>query len=406
MIKSIVIIGAGLAGITAARTLRSEGYKGRIHMIGAERVIGYDRPSLSKSVLSGKDPLPPPLIDSSWYDEAQIDLRLGDLISEIDIENATVRFQSGDDLIAYDRLLIATGSNARHMPVEGIDLEGVFYLRGSTDSLALREAMHPGRSLVVVGGGLIGCEVATTARDAGLDVTILEAGDELLLRVLGRETGEWCRIQLEKLGIKVELNTLVSSFQGDESVEAVICADGSSLLCDLVLISIGAEPADELARDAGLSCDRGVVVDASGKTSCQNIFAAGDVASWPLVTGERRSLETYINSQKQAEIAANSMLDSPSLFPQISSSWTEIAGHRIQMSGDIDGPGELVLRGNWQDDGPLILFRFFESRINAVIAINTPKNFSLACRIMTSGMQISERELRDASVNFRDLLKK
>lgn len=406
MIKSIVIIGAGLAGITAARTLRSEGYKGRIHMIGAERVIGYDRPSLSKSVLSGKDPLPPPLIDPSWYEEAQIDLRLGDLISEIDIENATVRFQSSDDLIAYDRLLIATGSNARHMPVEGSDLEGVFYLRGSTDSLALREAMHPGRSLVVVGGGLIGCEVATTAREAGLDVTILEAGDELLLRVLGREAGKWCRTQLEELGIKVELNTLVSSFAGEEYVDSVVCSDGSTLLCDLVLISIGAEPADELARNAGLHCDRGVVVDASGKTSCKNVFAAGDVASWPLVAGGRRSLETYINSQKQAEIAARSMLGSSSLFPQIPSSWTEIAGYRLQMSGDINSPGELVIRGDWQNDEPFLLFRIFESRIYAVIAINTPKDFSLACRIMTSGIDISEEALKDVSVNLRNLLKK
>lgn len=406
MITSIVIIGTGLAALTAARKLRLEGYEGRIHMIGNELVNAYDRPSLSKTVLSGKDQLPPDLVDPSWYETAKIDLYLGKTIAEIDTKSSTVLFESNDAPIAYDRLLIATGSRSRFMSVEGSELDGVFYLRDYAESLALREVMLPGKSLLIVGGGLIGCEVATTAREAGLDVTILETADELLLRVLGRETGAWCRSQLERLGITVKLNSQVSHFEGNGVVDGVVCADGCSISCDLVLVSIGAEPEDEVACDAGLNCDRGIIVDSVGQTSCTNIYAAGDVALWPCANGGSRSFQTYINSQKQAEIAAHSMLGTPLLSPQISSSWTEIAGHRIQMLGDIDGQGELVARGDWQDDNPLVLFRVFECRIEAVIAINTPKDFSIASRILTSKISVSTSELQDISINLRDLLKK
>ena len=407
MISSIVIIGAGLAGLTAARTLRSEGYEGQINFIGDELFKAYDRPSLSKAVLLGKEEFPPSLVDDSWYETAQIDLHLGEPVSEIDPKNRVVTLGEGAVSIPYDRLLIASGSRARYAAIEGGGLEGVFYLRDGADSVALRQVMTPEKSLVIVGGGLIGCEVATTACSLGLDVTILEAADELLLRVLGRETGAWCRSQLEGIGVKVKLNAHVSCFEGKQSIRGVVCADGSNLMCDLVLVSVGAVPADALARDAGLDCERGIKVDAEGKTSCTDIFAAGDVALWPSENGGRRSFQTYINSQKQAEIAARAMLNIPSGSPssaQISSSWTEIAGHRLQMLGDIDGPGELVVRGDWRDES-LILFRHYDDQIEAVIAINLPKDFSVASRFLTSKVPVFVDQLQDAAINLRVLLK-
>ena len=404
MISSVVIIGAGLAGVTAARTLRSEGYEGRIHLIGKEFTNAYDRPSLSKSVLSGKHELPPSLVDSSWYEKAKIDLHLGESVSNIDYKNQTVQLESCGSLIKYDRLLLATGSHARKSIIEGVDLDGVFYLRNLGESLNMREAIHPGKSLVIIGGGLIGCEVATTARLAGLDVTILETANELLWRVLGRETGAWCRSQLEKLGIKVGLNSEVSQIEGNHSVSEVICADGNRFPCDLVLISIGAEPTDALACTTGIDCDRGIKVDSSGKTSHKNIYAAGDVALWPSFKGRNRSFQTYINSQKQAEIVACSMLGTAFESPQISSSWTEIAGHRIQMLGDIEGQGEQVIRGEWSDTCSLCLFRIYDDRIEAVIAINMPKEYSIASRLLTSGVRVSKKEIQDTSINLRSLL--
>lgn len=284
MIETIAIVGAGLAGTTAARALRAQGYSGRIHLIGDEPRHAYDRTTLSKAVLKGEQPEPPAILDAAWYESADLDLQLGRRVSGLDVANRKIQFESGPAL-AYDRLLLATGARPRRVAIPGSDLAGIHALRDLTDSEALRKALHPGQSLVIVGGGLIGCEVATTARKVGVDVTILEAGDELLLRVLGHRTGSWCRIELERMGVRVARNAQASRFEGEGQVRAVVCADGRQVAADVVLVSIGAEPADQLARAAGIACGRGVLVDATGASSCPEVFAAGDVAAWPLRQG-------------------------------------------------------------------------------------------------------------------------
>lgn len=404
MIKTIVIIGAGLTGAMAARSLRAQGYAGRIHLIGDESQQAYDRTTLSKAVLTGEQAEPPAIMDASWYASANVDVQLGRRVSGLDVGNRQVRFESGAPLV-YDRLLLATGARARHVAIPGGELAGVHTLRNRADSLALRQALQPGQSLVIVGGGLIGCEVATTARKAGVEVTILEAGDELLLRVLGHKTGAWCRTELERLGVQVERNAQASRFEGEGRVRAVVCADGRRVAADAVLVSIGADPADELARAAGISCARGVLVDATGASSCPEVFAAGDVAAWPLRGGGQRSLETYLNSQAQADTAAAAMLGKPVPVLQVPTSWTEIAGHRIQMIGDAEGPGEIVLRGDARNGQPLVLFRLLDGRVEAATAINAAKEFSVATRLVGARVSVSAGQLQDAGLNLRDLLK-
>ena len=404
MIKSIVIIGAGLAGATAAQSLRAKGYQGQIHLVGEEADVAYDRPSLSKDVLAGKLVEPPVIMDPFWYTSANIDLHLGVRVTGIDVVRRQVFFESGNPL-AYDRLLLATGVRARRMAIMGCELAGIHPLRDSTDSIALRQELEPGKSLVIIGGGLIGCEVATTACKAGIKVTILEAGDELLLRVLGPKVGAWCRAELELMGVRVELNAQASHFEGKGNVGAVVCADGRRVVADVVLISIGAEPADELARAAGIACGRGVLVDATGTSSCPEVFAAGDVAAWPLRAGGQRSLETYLNSHMQAETAAAAMLGNPVPAPQVPTSWTEIAGHRIQMIGDFEGPGEVVLRGDVQNGQPLVLFRLLDGNVEAVTAINAVKEYSIATRLVIGRVPVSAKQLQDANFNLRELLK-
>ena len=403
-IDTIAIVGAGLTGAMAARALRAQGYAGRIHLIGDEPRQAYDRTTLSKTVLTGEQPGPPAIMDDSWYASANVDVQLGRRVSRLDVASRQIQFQSGAAL-AYDRLLLDTGARARRVAVRGCDLAGVHTLRDFADILALRRALHPGQSLVIVGGGLIGCEVATTARKAGVKVTILEAGDELLLRVLGHRTGAWCRAELERLGVQVERNAQAACFEGEGRVRAVVCADGRRVAADLVLVSIGADPADELARAAGIACARGVLVDATGASSCPQVFAAGDVAAWPLRGGGQRSLETYLNSQAQAETAASAMLGKPVPAPQVPTSWTEIAGHRIQMIGDAEGPGEVVLRGDAQNGQPLVLFRLRNGCVEAATAIDAPKEFSVATRLVGARVPVCAGQLQDAGVNLRDLLK-
>nr|ART38943.1 H465 [uncultured bacterium] len=404
MIETIAIIGAGLTGATAARALRAQGYAGRIHLIGDESRQAYDRTTLSKAVLKGEQPEPPAILDSSWYASANVDVQLGRRVSCLDVTGRQIQFESGAPL-AYDRLLLATGARARRVVIRGCDLAGIHTLRDLADSLALRQALQPGQSLVIVGGGLIGCEVATTARKLGVEVTILEAGDELLVRVLGHRTGAWCRTELERLGVQVERNAQASRFEGEGRVRAVVCADGRQVAADLVLVSIGADPADELARAAGIACARGVLVDGAGASSCPEVFAAGDVAAWPLRGGGQRSLETYLNSQAQAEVAAGALLGKPVPAPQVPTSWTEIAGHRIQMIGDAEGPGEVILRGDAQNGQPLVLFRLRDGRVEAATAINAAKEFSVASRLVGARAAVSAAQLQDAGLNLRDLLK-
>lgn len=403
-IDTIAIIGAGLTGAMAARALRAQGYAGRIHLIGDEPRQAYDRTTLSKTVLTGEQPEPPAIMDDAWYASANVDVQLGRRVSRLDVASRQIQFESGAAL-AYDRLLLATGARARRVAVRGCDLAGVHTLRDFADSLALRHALQTGQSLVIVGGGLIGCEVATTARKAGVKVTILEAGDELLLRVLGHRTGAWCRAELERLGVQVERNAQAACFEGEGRVRAVVCADGRRVAADLVLVSIGADPADELARAAGIACARGVLVDATGASSCPQVFAAGDVAAWPLRGGGQRSLETYLNSQAQAETAASAMLGQPVPVLQVPTSWTEIAGHRIQMIGDAEGPGEIVLRGDAQNGQPLVLFRLRNGCVEAATAIDAPREFSVATRLVGARVPVCAGQLQDAGVNLRDLLK-
>lgn len=403
-IDTIAIIGAGLTGAMAARALRAQGYAGCIHLIGDEPRQAYDRTTLSKTVLTGEQPEPPAIMDDSWYASANVDVQLGRRVSRLDVASRQIQFESGAAL-AYDRLLLATGARARRVAVRGCDLAGVHALRDFADSLALRQALQTGQSLVIVGGGLIGCEVATTARKAGVKVTILEAGDELLLRVLGHRTGAWCRAELERLGVQVERNAQAACFEGEGRVRAVVCADGRRVAADLVLVSIGADPADELARAAGIACARGVLVDATGASSCPQVFAAGDVAAWPLRGGGQRSLETYLNSQAQAEAAASAMLGQPVPVLQVPTSWTEIAGHRIQMIGDAEGPGEVVLRGDAQNGQALVLFRLRNGCVEAATAIDAPKEFSVATRLVGARVPVCAGQLQDAGVNLRDLLK-
>ena len=377
MVDHVAIIGSGVAGVTTAQILRAEGYEGRISLIGDEAHLPYDRPSLSKAVLGGDLAQPPPLAARDWYEEARIDLIFGRTATSLDTAKREIRLDDGTTLTA-GVIVAAMGSRARGCSLAGADLAGVATLRTLDDVDRLRRDWTPGMRLVVMGGGLIGCEVATTARKLGLDVTILEASDELLVRVLGRRVGAWIAQLVEQ---RIE----------NRRFDA-----------DAALICIGAEPADRLAREAGLICERGIVVDGRGATRAEGIFAVGDVASWPLRDGGRRSLETYLNAQRQAVAVAASILGKNEAAPQTPVSWTEIAGHRMQIGGDIEGPGEIVARGTL-GAGPALLFRLQDGKVRAVVAVDAPRDFAVAIKLVEWEAHIPPEALEDSNMSLRDL---
>lgn len=403
MIDTIAIIGSGLAGVGAARALRTDGYDGRLFLIGDETHHPYDRPSLSKEVLASTVESPPVLVERDWLSDHAVELVAGDGVTSIDGDSRRMHFASGTTLVA-DRILLATGARSRSLSIPGSELRGIHSLRSLDDARRLQADLRPGKSLVVVGGGLIGCEVASTARAAGVHVTIIEVASELMQRVMDPITARWCRLALEREGVDVLLSTGVTAFEGAHQIQSVICNDGRHIAADLVLVSIGAEPSTELGAMAGLRCDRGIIVDATGATDHPDIFAAGDAASWPLVGGGRRSFETYLNAQAQATVAAQAILGKSVPSPQTPLSWTRLVSHHLQMVGDMAGPGQMVLRGDPATDA-FLAFRVSDERVAACVSANTPKDFAVARRLVDTQARVDPVLLGDTATGLRDLLK-
>ena len=403
MTQSVCIVGGALAGGTAAVTLRQMGFDGELFLISDEINADYDRPSLSKSVLCGQQECPPPLFESGWIESNRIELLPSTRVDKLHTDAGELVLSNGSTLRA-DKILLCTGSRARMPEIGGIARPGVFSLRTDLDSIAIRSSISTGSEVVIIGGGLIGCEVATSLVKLGCKVTVVESAPALLLRVLG-EVGNWMHSRLATLGVTVLLNSQVTSIEGNGHVTGVQLASGDKLSADVILVAIGAEPNAQLAVQAGLVCERGIVVDARGVTSNENILAAGDVASWPIRGGGRRSLETYLNSQAQAQIAAAAILGRAEPAEQVPNSWTEIAGHRLQMAGDIVGPGEILHRGA-VGEGPSLAFRIREGRTEAVIAIDAAADFGVAKRMIDDQSSVLPDELRDQTIRLRDIHKK
>lgn len=401
-IGSVGIVGTGLAGVTVAQALRRNGFEGRIVLFGDEPHHAYDRPSLSKAALVDSLAVPIPICEDNWQAVHRVELRTTAVTGIDPLAGEII----GSDAVVtrVDRIVLATGARANTLGIPGVECEGVLTLRTWQDMEALRARLGPDVRLAIIGGGLIGCEVATSARKLGCDVTLFEAAPELLERVLGRDIGGLCREGLERLGVKVIVGAQVAAIEGGVEVAGVRCADGHVELADVVLCCVGGTPADELARAAGVACDRGVTVNAVGRSSADRLFAVGDAASWPLVSGSRRSLETYLNAQAQAECVARALVGDESPQPQLPKGWTDIAGRKIQIVGDMGGPGSVVSRR--LPDAELRFLIDTDGSLRGALAVDAPGDFAAAMRLVDRGARPDADELADPDVSLRDLVKK
>jgi 3-phenylpropionate/trans-cinnamate dioxygenase ferredoxin reductase subunit len=306
---TFVIVGASLAGAKAAETLRTTGFEGRVVLVGAEDDRPYERPPLSKDYLRGELERSRVYVhDEGYYAEHDIELRLGRSAVSLDPSGRQVTLDDGERL-RFDRLLITTGAEPRHFSVPGGRLGGVLELRTVGDSDALRDRLDPGARMVVVGGGWIGSEVAASARERGLDVTVIAPEAVPLERVLGPEAGAVYRDLHAEHGVRMLLGTGVEAFEGRKVVERIRTSDGRTLECDVVVTGVGVEPRTALAAQAGIAVDNGIIVDAHLETSVPGIFAAGDVANahHPFY-GERIRVEHWANALNQGPVAARAML--------------------------------------------------------------------------------------------------
>jgi 3-phenylpropionate/trans-cinnamate dioxygenase ferredoxin reductase subunit len=336
-VSAFVIVGGGLAGAKAAEALREQGYDGDLVLIGDEQLPPYERPPLSKGYLAGNDAWDGAVVHpESWYAEHGIDLRLGTRVTALRPSDHVVELDGTD--LSYDKLLLATGSTPRHLPGD----DELLHLRRRGDSDAIRARFGQGR-MVIVGGGWIGLEVAATARQAGTDVTVLEAADQPLSAQLGPELGRDFAALHREHGVELHTGVSVDEVRPD----GVRLADGTVIDAASVLIAIGARPDTALAAAAGLAVDNGVLVDASLRTSDPDIYAAGDIANAEHPFLQRRiRVEHWANALNQPATAAAAMLGRPASYDELPYFYTDQYDLGMEYVGLPDADAEVVIRGD------------------------------------------------------------
>ena len=378
MLGRVVVVGASLAGLRAAETLRSEGFDGEVVLIGAETQLPYDRPPLSKRVLSGE--WEPDRIalrkPDSWYD-LRFDLRLGVRASALDVEGRRVELADGSH-VAYDGLIIATGATPRTLPMVASHVEGLHVLRTLDDSLALRERFAREPKVVVVGAGFIGSEVAACANGYGLDVTVVEALPVPLVRGLGPEMGRICAELHADHGVPVRLGVGVEDVEiAGGAVVGVRLADGTRLEADVVVVGVGVAPETRWLEGSGLELRDGVVCDAFCAAGPPGVYAAGDLARWPHeLYGEQVRIEHWTNAAEQGAAAARNLLAGPgngTPFAPVPFVWSDQYKDRIQILGRVrgDDPVEVVL-GSTQERKFVALYHH-DGIVSAALGLNLPK---------------------------------
>jgi 3-phenylpropionate/trans-cinnamate dioxygenase ferredoxin reductase subunit len=399
---NIVIVGAGQAGGWAAKTLRAEGYAGRIVLVGAERHPSHERPPLSKAVLSGDAaPETTHLFKPEEHAALDLDFRASVRATGIDRAARRVALSSGESL-AYDKLILTTGGTARRLPVPGGDSPRVLYLRTIEDSLAIRATLGPGKRLVVIGGGWIGLEVAATARKLGASVIVVEGLDRLCARTVPPAISAFLRARHEREGVDIRLGTGVKAIE-DGGTLVVRLADGSALEADTVVAGIGLEPDVALAREAGLTVDNGIIVDEQCRTSDPDIFAAGDCANTPLpCLGRRVRLESWSNAQNQAIVAAKAALDQDVRYDELPWFWSDQYDVNLQLLGLPARWTEPVVRGD-PASGSFSQFYLDGDRIVAIVAVNAPRDLRAAKKLVQTRKAVSAASLADPAVQLQRL---
>lgn len=401
--QRVVIIGAGQAGGQAAYSLRLGGYEGAITIIGEEPQPPYQRPPLSKAYFKGEleaDRLY--LKPLEYYAEHQIELLTGVRATRIDLDARNVELDSGA-AVKWDRLVIATGSRPRRLPVEGAELAGVLELRTLSDVDQLKAAAHADARLVVVGAGYIGLEAAAVASQLKMKVTVLEAMPQVLSRVAGPEIGQFYNRIHRAAGVDIRTGARLQGFVGAGHVTGVTVEGGEVIPADLVLVGVGVLPNMELAADAGLVCGNGIVVDEQMRTSDPNVYAIGDVAWRPLVHyGREGRLESVHNAIEGGKIVAASILGAPMPNLEVPWFWSDQYDLKLQTAGLWTGADERIVRGDPQTRS-FAVFYLKEGRVIAVDAVNAAPEYIVGKKLVAAQATVAPGELADKSISMKDI---
>ncbi|MGH8443624.1 MAG: NAD(P)/FAD-dependent oxidoreductase [Solimonas sp.] len=400
----VVIVGAGQAGGELASALRQQGYTGSIVLLGDEPYVPYRRPPLSKTFLSGDATLESLFIKTeAVYEKHQIDCRFGIGVESVDRTAKRLRLYDGTTL-EYGKLALTTGGRPRRLSLPGANHANVHYVRTIADIIALKAQFEAGKKLVIIGGGYIGLEAASVGIKKGLDVTVVEALPRVLARVTAPEISAFYERIHRGRGVKLHTGVGVHGFEGQNSVEAVVLADGTRLAADIVIAGIGLIPNTELAEAAGLAIDNGIVVDRFAQTSDPDIYAAGDCTNHENLFFDRRMrLESVPNAMEQGRVAAAAIAGKPVPYNAVPWFWSDQYELKLQMVGLSQGYEQLVIRGELNGES----FSAFYLKDGVVIsadAVNRPQEFMVAKKLVADRIKVDAAQLADETFILKTLI--
>jgi 3-phenylpropionate/trans-cinnamate dioxygenase ferredoxin reductase component len=401
MMTSVVIVGTGQAGFQAASSLRQGGFEGDVTLVGEEPQLPYQRPPLSKAFLKGEgDPGEVHLRPETFFGSKDIGLVSGDRAERVDREARTVELASGR-VLAYDHLVLATGSRPRPLPVPGSDLDGVLELRTVADAQVLRERLAGGPRLVVIGGGFIGLELAASAREKGAEVTVVEALDRTMARAVTPETSAHFAALHAEHGATIRHDATVARINGNGAVSGVELGDGTKLDADVVVIGVGVVPNVELAEESGLMVRDGIVVDETLRTADPAVWAIGDCASYPSAhVGHLVRLESVQNATDHGRAVAAAIMGEPAPYDALPWFWSDQHSRKLQIAGLPHGHDSTVVRGDPRSEA-FSVFCFAGDRLVCVESVNRMPDHMAARKLLTARRTIAPVDAADEAFDLK-----
>lgn len=399
---TVVIIGAGQAGFQAASSLRDEKFAGRIILIGDEPHLPYQRPPLSKAALEPRARSAALLLrPAKFFDDRMIEVRSSEHVVAIDRSNGLVKLRSGESL-RYDHLVFATGTRNRRLTIPGADLDGVSYLRTMSDAEFFGARLERAKNLVVIGAGFIGLEVAAVARKRDIATTILDVASRPMARAVSSVMSDYFHGLHLRNGASVHMNVGVTAIDGaDGQVTGVRLDTGERLAADIVLVGIGVIPNVELAADAGLSINNGIVVDEFLTTDDPDISAIGDCASFPFGAGGMLTrLESVQNATDQGRVLAAKIVGRPVHYASVPWFWSDQGDVKLQIAGLTAGHDEVLLAGE-PDEGRFSVFCFREKVLVGIESVNRPADHMAGRRLLKHGVRLSPEDVTAAQFDVK-----
>ena len=402
--RTFVIVGGSLTGATAAATLRSEGFDGRVVLVGAEPLPPYERPALSKEFLRGEQPLEEQYVrPEQWYPDHEVELRLGARAVQLDVHDRAVVLAGGERM-AFDALLVATGSRNRKLDVPGVSLPGVYDLRTAADAERIVGAAADGARVVSVGMGFIGAEVAASMRMLGHDVTVVEVFETTLYRVLGPEIGRALEAMHRDHQVRMLFNEAVASFEGDGRLEAVVTSGGRRIEADVAIVGVGTEPSVALMAGTGLDQGGGIPVGPALETSVPGVFAAGDVARHEHPVFGAIRVEHFDNAIKMGEVAARNMLGAGETFDDPHWFWSDQYDSQVQTAGFAPTWDRMVVRGSIEDRSFCAFLLDADGVVRSTVSLDWKRDVRRSFKLIAAQAAPNAEALADPDVDLRTLV--